>query len=283
MHTGQSATVRDKSQGWRPRKRPGNAATGSEETGVSTQLQKIVWVGHRGYPEIYPENSLLGIEAALKLGAQAIEIDLQASGDGEPVLFHDDELFRLTGNNGVVSDYPWEKLQGFSAHEPQRLGKQFYPTPIAHLKQVVELMRRYPGAQLFVELKSEVFNQIPRALFLNKVWQILQPIHAAVVLISYDLYVLRLAQEQFACRVGWVLTRYDYQSHARIKNNPVDFVICNIRKMPPLPTQPWSGCWQWFVYDVVDDEGRRACLDRGIYWLETWNIGAMLAAEQQNP
>jgi glycerophosphoryl diester phosphodiesterase len=250
---------------------------------VTVQTPKIVWVGHRGYPEIYPENSLLGIEVALKLGAGAIEIDLQASGDGEPVLFHDDELFRLTGNNGAVSDYTWEKLQGFSAHEPQRLGKQFYPTPIAHLRQVVDLMRQYPEAQLFVELKSEVFSQIPRLVFLTKVWQILQPIHASVVLISYDLYVLRLAQEHFACRVGWVLTRYDHQSHARIKNNPVDFVICNIRKIPELPEQPWPGRWEWFVYDVVEEEGVRACTARGIYWIETWNVGGMLAMEQQNP
>ena len=36
---------------------------------------EVVWVGHRGYPELYPENSLLGIEKALQLGARAIEID----------------------------------------------------------------------------------------------------------------------------------------------------------------------------------------------------------------
>jgi glycerophosphoryl diester phosphodiesterase len=250
---------------------------------MNTQTQKNVWIGHRGYPELYPENSLIGIEAALKLGAQAIEIDLQASGDGEPVLFHDDELFRVTGNAGVVSDYPWEKLQTFSVHEPQRLGKQFYPAPMAHLKQVVELLQQYPGAHLFVELKAEVFTQIPRLLFLNKVWQLLRPIQACVVLISFDLYVLRLAQEHFGCRVGWVLTRYDRQSYARIQNNPVDFVICNIRKLPPLPELPWPGPWSWFVYDVVDAENTRACRDRGIYWIETWNIGAMLAAESQTP
>lgn len=249
---------------------------------MNRSTPKIVWIGHRGYPELYPENSLVGIEAALKLGAQAIEIDLQASGDGEPVLFHDEELFRLTGNAGAVSDYPWEKLQTFTAHEPQRLGKQFYPTPMAHLQQVVDLMQQYPDAQLFVELKAEVFAHIPRLVFLTKVWQILQPIRARVVLISFDLYVLRLAQEQFACRVGWVLTKYDRQAYARIKDNPVDFVICNIRKLPPLPELPWPGPWSWFVYDVVDEENTRACLDRGIYWIETWNIGAMLA-EPQSP
>jgi glycerophosphoryl diester phosphodiesterase len=239
----------------------------------------VVWVGHRGYPELYPENSLLGIQKALELGARAIEIDLQASLEGEPVLFHDEDLFRVTGNVGCVRDYPMEKLRSFSAHEPQRLGKQFFPCPIAHLADVVDLMSRYPGVRLFVELKAEVFQEVPRLAFLKKVWQVLQPIRQDCVLISFDLYVLRLAQEQFGCPVGWVLTRYDQQSLARVRLKPVEYLISNIRKLPPLPEQPWSGPWQWFVYDVVDEAVARACLQRGIHWLETWNIGAMLNLE----
>lgn len=237
---------------------------------------EVVWVGHRGYPELYPENSLLGIEKALQLGARAIEIDLQASLEGEPVLFHDEELFRTSGNVGAVRDYPLEKLRSFSAHEPQRLGKQHYPCPIAHLGEVVDLLRGYPGVRLFVEIKTEVFQQMPRLVFLNRVWQILQPIRQDCVLISFDLYVLRLAQDHFHCPVGWVLTRYDHQSYARVQSRPVDYLICNVRKLPPLPQQPWSGPWQWFVYDVVDETLAKACAQRGIGWIETWNIGAML-------
>ena len=250
---------------------------------MTMKEQKIVWIGHRGFPELYPENSLRGIEAALQLGAEAIEIDLQASADGEPVLFHDEELFRLTGASGALRDYLWEKLQNFSAHEPQRLGTKFSPSPIAHLRQVVELLRKYPRARLFVELKGEVFNEIPRAKFLAKVWQILQPIRQQCVIISFDLLVLRIAQEQCGAEVGWVLTRYDQQSYARIRNNPVNYVICNIRKLPAAPEPPWRGPWQWFVYDVVDPAVARACAARGIHWIETWNIGAMLQAEPPAP
>lgn len=237
---------------------------------------EVVWVGHRGYPELYPENSLLGIEKALQLGARAIEIDLQASLEGEPVLFHDEELFRTSGNVGAVSDYSLEKLRSFSAHEPQRLGKQFFPCPIAHLAEVVELLREYPGVRLFVELKAEVFNRLPRHIFLNRVWQILQPIHRDCVLISFDLYVLRLAQDHFHCPVGWVLTRYDRQSHARVESRPVEYLICNVRKLPPVAEPLWSGPWEWFVYDVVDEALAKTCAGRGIRWIETWNIGAML-------
>ncbi|MBC6904386.1 hypothetical protein DWB84_02745 [Saccharophagus sp. K07] len=239
-------------------------------------LSLVTWIGHRGYPELYPENSLLGIEKAIEAGARAIEIDLQASLEGEPVLFHDEDLFRMTGRAGNVRDYPLQKLQTFSAHEPRRLGERYFPCPIAHLSQVVELMSKHPGVKLFVEIKSEVFQTFSRSAFLDVVWQTLAPIHQDCVLISFDLLVLRMAQERFQCPVGWVLTNYDHQSYARLKDNPVEFVICNIRKLPPLPEKPWAGPWQWFVYDVVDEANTQACLQRGIYWIETWNIGAML-------
>ncbi|MCI0815025.1 MAG: glycerophosphodiester phosphodiesterase, partial [Chloroflexi bacterium] len=36
-----------------------------------------------------PENTLQGVRAAIELGAEAIEIDVQASSDGVPVLMHD--------------------------------------------------------------------------------------------------------------------------------------------------------------------------------------------------
>ncbi|MCR6651777.1 MAG: hypothetical protein NVV73_09945 [Cellvibrionaceae bacterium] len=249
-----------------------------EEQSVSEPVD-VVWVGHRGYPELYPENSLLGIAKALELGARAIEIDLQVSLEGEPVLFHDEELFRVTGNVGAVRDYPMAKLRTFSAHEPHRFGKQHFPCPIAHLADVVDLLRRYPGVRLFVELKAEVFQTVPRSVFLPKVWQILQPIRQDCVLISFDLYVLRLAQEQFGCPVGWVLTLYDQQSLARIRYKPVDYVICNVRKLPLSSERPWAGPWEWFVYDVVDEALARTCAQRGVRWIETWDIGSMLKLE----
>lgn len=48
------------------------------------------------------ENSRAAIRAAIAAG-YAIEIDLQLSSDGVPVVFHDDDLDRLTGDTGPVS------------------------------------------------------------------------------------------------------------------------------------------------------------------------------------
>lgn len=48
-----------------------------------------------------PENSRAAIRAAVAAG-YGIEIDLQGSGDGEAMVFHDDELDRLTEATGPV-------------------------------------------------------------------------------------------------------------------------------------------------------------------------------------
>jgi glycerophosphoryl diester phosphodiesterase len=50
-----------------------------------------------------PENSRAAFEAAIAAGA-GIELDVQASRDGEAIVFHDYELGRLTGARGLVAD-----------------------------------------------------------------------------------------------------------------------------------------------------------------------------------
>ncbi len=59
-------------------------------------------VTHRGYHDAEgPENSLSAARAAIAAG-YAIECDLQLSADGVPMVFHDYDLYRLTGTAGRV-------------------------------------------------------------------------------------------------------------------------------------------------------------------------------------
>jgi glycerophosphoryl diester phosphodiesterase len=62
-------------------------------------------IAHRGLwnPDGPPENSLGAFQAACAAG-YGIELDVQLSADGEAVVFHDDDLERMTGVAGRVSD-----------------------------------------------------------------------------------------------------------------------------------------------------------------------------------
>ena len=63
-------------------------------------------IAHRGYHDLSadrPENSLAAILAAAEAGF-AIECDLQMSSTGEPVVFHDPTLKRMTNRSGLVRE-----------------------------------------------------------------------------------------------------------------------------------------------------------------------------------
>lgn len=58
-----------------------------------------------------PENSLSAIRAAIR-GGYGIEVDLQLSGSGDAMVFHDETLVRLAGNPRRVRDVETAELRG---------------------------------------------------------------------------------------------------------------------------------------------------------------------------
>ena len=69
-------------------------------------------VAHRGLHDIskgIPENSYKAFDEAMTAG-YAIETDIRFTADGKIVLFHDDELSRLTDGNGKVYDKTYREL-----------------------------------------------------------------------------------------------------------------------------------------------------------------------------
>ncbi len=61
-----------------------------------------------------PENSLAGLRAALRLGADAIEIDLHCTRDGTPVLVHDATVDRTTDGEGAIAGLSLRQARGLS-------------------------------------------------------------------------------------------------------------------------------------------------------------------------
>ncbi len=64
------------------------------------------WFAHRGGGVLAPENTLAGIRLAAHLGYLAVEFDVMLSGDGTPVLIHDETLERTTNGQGLVAETP---------------------------------------------------------------------------------------------------------------------------------------------------------------------------------
>jgi glycerophosphoryl diester phosphodiesterase len=79
------------------------------------------WIAHRGGGSLAPENTLAGIRVAARLGFKAVEFDVMLSGDGTPVLIHDETLERTTNGAGRVCDTPDSLLFALDAGQGERI------------------------------------------------------------------------------------------------------------------------------------------------------------------
>ncbi len=79
------------------------------------------WFAHRGGGALAPENTLAGIRLAARLGFSAVEFDVMLSGDGTPVLIHDETLERTTSGRGAVSETPDAQLFALDAGDGERV------------------------------------------------------------------------------------------------------------------------------------------------------------------
>jgi glycerophosphoryl diester phosphodiesterase len=68
-------------------------------------------IAHRGASAEAPENTLAAFRRAIALRADGIELDVQITRDGVPIVFHDSSLLRLTENRGRVTAKTWPELQ----------------------------------------------------------------------------------------------------------------------------------------------------------------------------
>ncbi len=108
-------------------------------------------MGHRGAAAWAPENTLASIQKAADLGATWVEFDVMLTGDGRPVLFHDDNLKRLTGVDALMARTPYSRVKGLDA------GRWFSPDfagePVPTLDAALDLVWDL-GLGANIEIKS---------------------------------------------------------------------------------------------------------------------------------
>ncbi|MBL6750375.1 MAG: glycerophosphodiester phosphodiesterase [Nevskia sp.] len=107
------------------------------------QTSDFLIIGHRGARGHAPENTLLGLDTGIRLGATWLEFDVQLHPSGAVVLLHDTTLERTTNGCGRLADCGFEALRNLDAGQGQQV-----PT----LEEALELVEQRAG--LNVELKS---------------------------------------------------------------------------------------------------------------------------------
>ncbi len=123
-------------------------------------------MGHRGAAASAPENTLASIRRAAELGADWVEFDVMLTGDGWPVLFHDDNLKRLTGVDALMAETPYDQASTLDA------GRWFAPAfageRIASLAAALELVQEL-GLKANIEIKPTPGRDVETAQALLEV------------------------------------------------------------------------------------------------------------------
>lgn len=234
-------------------------------------------VGHRGFPSEFPENTLLGLVAAAKAGADAVELDVQVSRDGVPIVYHDETLARVSGQPGFVWDYTVDELKNFSAHEESRFGQRFFPCPISTLAEVCEALAVF-GCDVFIELKHESLIQFGRELMLDAALLASSALGSRRKIISFDYDVLPMVRERCALDIGWVLEHMDDASLEKATRLQPEVLAYDVKELNAA-SKLWPGPWQWFLYDIVDPELAAHWHARGVQYIETWDLLGRSVAE----
>ena len=229
-------------------------------------------VAHRGFPARYPENTLAGIEAALRAGARYVEFDVQLCADGTPVVLHDATLARTAGDPRCVMDCVWSSLGDVSVHEPARFGPLAATMPLPSLAQLVDLLQHWPDAHALVELKTESLERFGVDMMMDRVSGVLAPMQSRCTLISFSPDAVR-AVKRSGWLSGWVLRQADETSLVTARSLQPDLLFINYKRMPvPL----WPGTWQWVFYCVQQGDEALTLAESGVGLIETDAIGDLL-------
>lgn len=202
------------------------------------------YFAHRGVHNVYPENSLPAFQEAINLNL-AIEIDVHLTKDNNLVVFHDDNLKRMTGVDDFV------RFKTLSELKQLNLDKTQFKIPT--LKEVLNLVAGKTG--ILLEIKTEGNTK----RLCKKLVEELKEYKGDVFIQSFNPFALRhfykfaphylrgQLSSYFAEDSLFWLKKIFVKTLAFNKFAHVDFVAYNIKNMPnkyvnktKVPILSWS-------------------------------------------
>lgn len=127
----------------------------AEMTPMGKEATDFLVIAHRGWSGSYPENTLIGMREAIKLGVHMIEFDVAMTRDRKPIIIHDSSLQRTTNGIGIVAEHDYAELRKLDA------GSWFHPayagTRLPSLDEIL-LISRSNGIRVNIEIKAECWE-----------------------------------------------------------------------------------------------------------------------------
>lgn len=160
-------------------------------------------IAHRGASSQAPENTLGAVELAWQLNADAVEVDVHLSADGQLVVIHDETLERTGGRP--------ERVDSLSAAELAQVdvgswfGQDWSAERVLPLREIIASVP--DDRRIFVELKCGAGAETLQALA-DAVRDVAES-PQKVVLISFDLDLMREVKREFPMHRAFLVAKQE--------------------------------------------------------------------------
>lgn len=232
---------------------------------MSDKLSKIRWVAHRGDCENHTENTLESIQAAIDNGIKHIEIDIQLTKEGLPIVFHDNRLKRMFALDQQVANVNFDSISQLPL-KTQRSNYNYY---IPTLSQVITLIKKAPDVTLYVEVKNVNFSHFSYSFVYNCITDCLKTIISQVVIIGFSYRFLRYVKNQSSLSIAYVLPSWAHYSPKMLANLKPEMIFADI-DIIPTDARFYAKKEMWIVYEVSRIEQAQQLIKQGIFGFESF-------------
>jgi len=241
-----------------------------------------ILVAHRGYSGRYPENTLLAYQAAYHHGARYMELDLQLTCDRVPVLHHDASMKRMAGIDVDIRDTKVKHFKAMHASYSERFKDEFLDNEFTTFRKLCKWLAAYPDVTMFVEIKQDSIDRFDIPLFIDEVHKriLKADVESQCIIISFNPDVIEYTRKISPMLTGWVLPSWDDAVKEKLEALRPEFVFCSKAILPKNDQDIWQGPWQWAIYNLDDVDSAVKMANRRIPFLETNEIGTLMANEE---
>lgn len=120
---------------------------------LNTGMGLPMMMAHRGYSAAAPENTIESLQAAIDIGVQSVEFDVQMTKDGEIILLHDDSLDRTTGYHAKVWDVTYDEIKDLDASVGYRKETDNPDYPTTHIPTLDETLKTIKDSGLYCNIE----------------------------------------------------------------------------------------------------------------------------------
>lgn len=228
-----------------------------EALASSGQEEGIQLMAHRGDGMNHPENTLPAFQSSIDSGVQWIELDVTQTKDGVLVVYHDEDLRRITGQEKKIWEVTYEELKTFSVEES--MGPAYSNVRIPTLEQVMDLCSG--KVKLNIEVKE---NGHESPDFIDRIVALIgqKQMQGQCMITSFGYDVLtKVKSLDASLATGYILSRQPEQFETYTAADSFMLSIDLIR--PELVKQLHSLGKQVSVWTVNDPCSVKKCLEAG--------------------